>query len=108
MTLTLEKTNLQEIEFFAPYLNISDSTLGNRTSRFFHVSCDAKDVWENGIFHNSRYGIFHMYEEKGKLKLELSSKGLQTVKFRKATVTSEKHALMKIEVWCKLVMGLTP
>ena len=106
MTLTLEKTDLKEIEFFAPYLNINDSTLGNRTSRFFHVSCDAKDTWVNDIFHNSRYGIFHLYQEGNKFKLELTSKGLNTVKFRKATVTSEKHALMKIKTWTRKVRGI--
>lgn len=108
MTLTLEKTDLNSIDLFCPYLNISESNLGNSNSRFFHVSCDAKDTWANGIFHNSRYGIFHLYEQQGKFKLELISKGLNTVKFRKATVTSEKHALMKIETWTKLVRGITP
>ena len=106
MTLTLEKTNLEDLELFAPYLNISESNLSNRISRFFHVSCDAKDTWTNGIFHNSRYGIFHLYQEGNKFKLELTSKGLNTVKFRKATVTSEKHALMKIKTWTRIVRGL--
>ena len=108
MTLTLEKTNLEELDLFCPYLNISDSALSNNNSRFFHVSCDEKDLWVNDIFHNSRYGIFHLYEEKGKFKLELTSKGLNTLKFRKCTVKSEAEALLKIKTWTRLVRGLTP
>ena len=108
MTLTLEKTDLNSIDLFCPYLNINESHLGNSNSRFFHVSCDEKDTWFNGIFHNSRFGIFHIYEEKGKFKLELIAKGLNTLKFRKCTVKSEAEALLRIKTWTRLVRGLTP
>ena len=64
----------------------STSNLGGRESKFFHVSADPRESWQNGIFHNSRYGIFHLYFEERKVKLELTSKGLETPKFRKATM----------------------
>ena len=64
----------------------SISTLGERESRFFHVSADPRESWQCNIFHNSRYGIFHLYREGGKIKLELTSSGLKTLKFRKATI----------------------
>lgn len=75
------------------------STLGNRTSEFFKVSADPQKSWVNGIFHNSRYGIFHLYEEKGKYKLELTSKGLNTPKFRKCTVSGCSGAINKVLQW---------
>ena len=77
----------------------SKSTLGGRTSEFFKVSADPQDSWANGIFHNSRYGIFHLYQEKGKYKLELTSKGLDTPKFRKCTVTGASGAINKVLQW---------
>ena len=89
----------------APHFVRSESTLSSSTSVFFHVSCDTPDTWQNGIFHNSRYGIFHLKEEGGKLKLELTSKGLNTNKFRKATVKSEDGARNKILQWMGDIMG---
>ena len=44
-------------------------------------------------------------EEGGKLKLELTSKGLGTNKFRKATVKSEDGARNKILQWMGDIMG---
>ena len=89
----------------APHFYRSESTLGNSSSVFFKVSCEAPEAWENGIFHNSRYGIFHLKTEGGKLKLELTSKGLDTVKFRKCTVKSEEGAINKILQWMGSIMG---
>ena len=89
----------------APHFVRSESTLSASTSVFFHVSCDTPDTWVNKIFHNSRYGIFHLHTEKGKLKLELTSCGLGTIKFRKATVKSEDHAVQKISDWVSKVTG---
>ena len=89
----------------APHFVRSESTLSSSQSVFFHVSCDAPDTWMNNIFHNSRYGIFHLKTENGKLKLELTSKGLNTEKFRKATVKSEEHAIEKIRSWVSKVTG---
>ena len=89
----------------APHFVRSESTLSASTSVFFHVSCDTPDTWVNKIFHNSRYGIFHLHTEKGKLKVELSSKGLNTAKFRKATVKNEEQAIEKIRSWCSTIIG---
>ena len=89
----------------APHFVRSESTLAASTSVFFHVSCDTPDTWINKIFHNSRYGIFHLHTEKGKLKLELTSSGLDTVKFRKATVKNEDQAVVKIGEWVAKVLG---
>ena len=89
----------------APHFKRSESTLSSSTSVFFHVSCDAPTTWQNGIFHTSRYGIFHLKQEGGKLKLELTSKGLGTEKFRKATVKSEAHAINKVLQWMGNIAG---
>jgi len=89
----------------APHFKRTLSQLSTSESVFFHVSCDAPSIWINGIFHNSRYGIFHMYQEGGKLKLELSSKGLNTEKFRKATVKDEAHAVNKVLQWMGNIAG---
>ena len=76
-----------------------ESTLGDTTSVFFKVSADAESSWENKIFHNSRFGIFHLYTENGKMKLELTAKGLDTRKFRKATVRNEAAAINAVLEW---------
>ena len=89
----------------APHFKRTKSTLSTSESIFFHVSCDAPETWINNIFHNSRYGIFHLYTEGGKLKLELSSKGLNTEKFRKCTVKSETGAVNKILQWMGNIAG---
>ena len=89
----------------APHFFRSESTLGNSSSVCFKVSCDAQAQWQNGIFHNSRYGIFFLREEKGKLKLELTSSGLDTIKFRKCTVKSEEHAINKVLQWMGTIAG---
>ena len=78
-----------------PFINTDVSTLGNHTSTFFKVSADAQESWINGIFHNSRYGIFCLADGK----LELISKGLNTTKFRKCKCKDEQTALDKIAQW---------
>ena len=88
----------------APHFKRSPAPLGSDTI-FYHVSCDAPTTWENGIYHNSRYGIFHLHTEGGKLKLELISKGLGTEKFRKATVKDEQHAINKVLEWMGKIAG---
>ena len=82
-----------------PHLHISESNLGPHTSTFFKVSSQSQDEWVNGIFHNSPYGIFHLHSEKGVYKLELSSSGLNTPKFRKCKCEDELTALTKIKSW---------
>ena len=83
----------------------STSSLNDHQSVFFHVSADLPSTWTNDIFHNSRYGIFHLHSENGKLKLELTSKGLDTIKFRKATVKNEEHAINKVLQWLSTIKG---
>ena len=87
-----------------PHFKRTKSQLSTSESVFFHVSCDAESTWINNIFHNSRYGIFHLYTEGGKLKLELSSSGLDTIKFRKCTVKSEAGAINRILAWMGDIM----
>ena len=82
-----------------PHLNISESNLGHHISTFFKVSSQSKDEWSNGIFHNSPYGIFHLHSERGVYKLELTSSGLNTPKFRKCKCEDENTALTKIRNW---------
>ena len=82
-----------------PHLHISESSLGPNTSTFFKVSTQTQDEWVNGIFHNSPYGIFHLHSEKGVYKLELTSSGLNTPKFRKCKCNDELTALEKIQSW---------
>jgi hypothetical protein len=89
----------------APHFYRSTMSLGPTESICFKVSCDAQAQWENGIFLNSRYGIFFLLEEGGKLKLELTSKGLDTIKFRKCTVKSEEGAINRILKWMSDIMG---
>ena len=89
----------------APHFKRTKSQLSTSESVFFHVSCDTPETWINNIFHNSRYGIFHLHTENGKLKIELTSKGLGTEKFRKATVKSEEHAINKILQWMGNIAG---
>jgi len=78
-----------------PYLSIDNSTLGGHSSTFLKVSADTQESWINGIFHNSRYGIFCLTDGK----LELISKGLNTTKFRKCKCNDEQTALQKIQQW---------
>ena len=89
----------------APHFYRSTMSLGPTESICFKVSCDARAQWQNGIFLNSRYGIFFLREEGGKLKLELTSSGLDTIKFRKCTVKSEAGAINKILQWMGSIMG---
>ena len=87
----------------------STSNLGGRESKFFHVSADPRESWQNGIFHNSRYGIFHLHFEQRKVKLELTSKGLETPKFRKTTIKTPglvvTNARNKVLKWLSEARG---
>jgi len=79
--------------------SITESTLAGHTSTFFRVSSQHQDEWQNGIFHNSPYGIFRLGLDKGTTKLELISSGLNTPKFRKCKCSDELTALEKIRAW---------
>ena len=82
-----------------PYISIEESALGNSNTTFIKVSSQEKDEWQNGIFHNSPYGIFRFGTEKGVMKLELISSGLGTNKFRKCKCKDIETAFQKIEKW---------
>ena len=82
-----------------PFSSIDVSTLGGQTSTFFKVSSQHQDEWVNGIFHNSKYGIFRLGSDRGITKLELISSGLGTPKFRKTKCGDELEALEKIRKW---------
>ena len=82
-----------------PHIHIEESALGNSNTTFIKVSSQEKDEWQNGIFHNSPYGIFRLGTEKGVMKLELISKGLNTNKFRKCKCKDMETALEKIQQW---------
>ena len=82
-----------------PFSSISESTLAGHTSTFFRVSSQPEDEWVNGIFHNSPYGIFRLGSDRGIVKLELISSGLNTPKFRKTKCGDELEALQKIRKW---------
>lgn len=82
-----------------PYLKVSDSNLGPTTSYFIHLSLDNKEEWSNNIFHNSRYAIFSVQNNK----LELISKGLGMPKFRKSKADNELKAAEKIVKYCQSV-----
>ena len=83
-----------------PYLHTKKSVLASHPSLFFYVSADAKEKWPNDIFHNSRYGIFCLCDNK----LELISKGLETTKFRKCKCVDEETALQKMQQWMEKFM----
>lgn len=75
-----------------PYKKVSISTLGGkeRASIIFHLSLDLPKDWYNGMYHNSRYYIFHLSYDG---ILENFSKGLNTVKIRKKTVKTLSEAI---------------
>ena len=79
-----------------PYFNVSRSTLGGeeRASIIVKVSLDPKEEWVNGIYHNSRYAMFHI----GAGKIEQFNKS-KTEKFRKCNAKSVEEAVNKIITW---------
>ena len=87
---------------FLPYFKRTKSQLSTSESIFYHVSADMEDTWANNIFHNSRYGIFHLSNGK----LELISKGINTTKFRKCKCESEEVAMTKILTWYQKTIEL--
>lgn len=81
------------------HLKVSESSLGGHTSLFVHLSLDYKDEWVNGIFHNSRYAIFSLADDK----VELISKGLGMPKFRKSKADDVVKAAEKIVKYCQIL-----
>ena len=69
------------------YMAMEYSTLGgeDRASIFIKISLDERSEWNNGIFHNSRYAIFHLTGDK----LSMPAKHHKMPKFRKATIKNQ-------------------
>jgi len=94
---TEDKTKLVELlNGIFPYYYVERSTLGGEeyASLIVKVSLDPKEQWINGIYHNSRYAMFHI----GKGKVELFSQS-KTEKFRKCNSKSIEEAANKIIAW---------
>ena len=79
----------------APYVLAQGSSLGglHRASVIVRLSLDPKTKWTNGIFHNSRYALFHLHNDGS---LELFSKGYDMPKMRKAKATGIPDAVRRI------------
>jgi len=75
-----------------PYVYIDESSLGGITSKFIKISLDSREEWSNGIYHNSRYAIFYIRDEK----IELTSKHFNMPKFRKCKVKSDADIIRKL------------
>lgn len=71
----------------APYISVQYSTLGGseNASIIITFSLDKRELWDNGILHNSRYAMFHLLSNN---KLELFSKQYTLPKFRACQVKS--------------------
>ncbi len=88
----------------APYVAITHSTLGGkeRASIAIKLSLDNELDWPNGIFHNSRYAIFFIWNEG---VLELSTYGRRMKNLRKGKVKSIDAAVKKLN---KYIESNTP
>jgi hypothetical protein len=84
-----------------PHLHVELSTLGgvDRATIIIKISLDDKDTWVNGIYHNSRYSMFHLNGGK----LEQFSRNHKLPKFRKATIKSVDDVANKILNWVNKV-----
>ena len=92
-----DKAKLVELlEEIFPHCYVERSTLGGEenASLIVKVSLDPKEEWINGIYHNSRYAMFHI----GKGKIEQFSRS-KTEKFRKCNANSIEVAANKIIAW---------
>jgi hypothetical protein len=94
---TEDKTKLDDLlDGIFPYYYVERSTLGGEENAtlILKVSLDPKDEWINGIYHNSRYAMFHI----GAGKIEQFSRS-KTEKFRKCNTDSIEVAANKIIAW---------
>lgn len=82
-----------------PFVRTSISSLGNSPSLAIRISLDEKDTWQNGIFENSRYSIFMIHQEEG--KIEQLSLHYQLKKFRKCRAKSVDNVVQKITQWAQ-------
>ncbi len=94
---TEDETKLIELlSGIFPYYYVERSTLGGEenASIIVKVSFEAMERWINGIYHNSRYAMFHI----GEGKIEQFSRS-KTEKFRKCNAKSIEEAANKIIAW---------
>ena len=92
-----DKVELVELlEGVFPHYYVERSNLGGEenASLIVKVSLDPPEEWINGIYHNSRYAMFHI--GAGKVWLFSQSK---TEKFRKCNAKSVEEAVNKIIAW---------
>jgi hypothetical protein len=90
------KAMLQDgLSRFLPFVSTSVSTLGgkDRPSLALRVSLDPKNKWANGIFGNSRHGIFTLHWPERSIEY-LAGDGLP--KFRKAKFKTPQEAVRKL------------
>ena len=82
----------------APYTFVEGSVLGglSRASMIIKVSLDPRSKWKNGIFHNSRYAMFHLGRDGA---LELFSKRYDLPKMRKSKATGIPDAARRINAY---------
>ena len=87
----------------APVINAYKSTLGgaNNVSVILSLSLDPKDMWQNGIFENSRYMKMHISLPN---VIEMISKGFNIkTKFRKSRAKDLNGVVKKINEYIKKV-----
>jgi hypothetical protein len=92
-----DKVKLVELlDGIFPYYYVERSTLGGEenASIIVKVSLDPKEQWINGIYHNSRYAMFHI----GAGKIEQFSRS-KTEKFRKCNSKSIEEAGYNLIAW---------
>jgi hypothetical protein len=82
------------------WLKVSWDSLGAVPSICIKVSLDPKDSWQNGIFYNGRYAIFHIHSDMKLFSNTLSSK---CPKFRKCGVTDIDSIVAKLTAWAAKV-----
>jgi len=85
----------------APFVSATVGTLGGkeRPHIIVKISLDPKSEWTNGIYQNSRYGIFSL-DHFG--SLELYSKYYELPKMRKSRAKDGKTAIDKINKYIAL------
>lgn len=76
----------------AEYKHVHISTLGGKEniSIIIQLSLDKKETWINNIFHNSRYYLFHIYNNG---VVENFSRSHEVKHIRKKTVKTLQQAI---------------
>ena len=83
----------------APYVVVRWAPIMRDETLAVRLSLDARETWTNGIFENSRYGLFFVRKlADGRSQVECLSRGVSN-KFRKVTVATAELAMAKIQAW---------